>query len=152
MKLPRIFVSLGSLAIVSGAFLAAPTAARANDFAIPFGGIASASPISGLFVATTAAHWATTVSTHAWVTSLAMHEDHHELGGSIAWHPSASTSQEGTGGWHHHDDDDDDDDGHGGHASVPEPSTGLLLFSGAAALAGWKLRQRIHPNTSVDLA
>lgn len=80
MKLPRIFVSLGALAIVSGALLAAPTPARANDCAMPFGGIASASPINGLFVATTAAHWATTVSAHAWVTSLAMHEDHHELG------------------------------------------------------------------------
>jgi len=90
MKLPRMVTSLGARVIVSTALAATPYA-RANDFAMPFGAQMSA-PVSGLFVATTAAHWATTISAHALVTALAMHEDHHDLGGNIACHPSSAAS------------------------------------------------------------
>lgn len=152
MKPPRMFTSLGALVIVSGALAAAPTRARANDFAMPFGAQVSAPSMSELFVSATAAHWATTISAHALVTALANREDHHDLGGSIAWHPSAWTSHEGEGGWRHHDDDGEDDDDHGGKTPVPEPSTGLLLFSGVSALAGWRLRHRVQRGTSADLA
>src|SRR5258705_655817 len=150
MKLPRLLTSLGALVIVSGALAAAPSA-RANDFVVPFGAKMTA-PVNGLFVATTAAHWATTISAHALVTALAMHEDHHDLGGNIACNPGSWTlhEQEGEGGWRHHD-DDGDDDGHVNKAAIPEPSTGLLLFSGVSALAGWRLRHRIQRNTPADI-
>jgi hypothetical protein len=146
MKLARIPATAGAVVMISVSLIAAPPSVRANDFAIPFGARFSAPLVGGLFVAAAAANWTGATSTHAWVSSLATHEDHSELGGSILCHTTAWDMHEGKGEWRHHDDDGGDDD-HGGK-SVPEPSTGFLLFSGVSALTGWRLRHRIQRATA----
>jgi hypothetical protein len=148
MKFARISTSLGALAILSGALLAAPTCARANDFALPFGARLSSPSVSGLFV--TAAQISIITSAHALVSPLATHEDHPGLGGSLACQTTEWNMHEGKGEWHHHDDDGGDDD-HGGK-SVPEPSTGFLVFSGVSALAGWRLRRLLQPGIPANVA
>jgi len=148
MTAPRISVPLCALFFVGVAIAAAPTRARANDFAMPFGGIAASQPAVTVFAAK--AHESGSE------VSLASSFGHHEgssLGGTIACLPTPRTvgmgEHEGQGGWHPRDDDGDDDS----HKTfVPEPSSALLVFSGIAALAGWTVRRRKQEITPTNLA
>jgi hypothetical protein len=143
MKVPRASGALAAVLMMCSAFVIAPTRARANDFAIPFGGFASAPSVSLSLVGSTTAsagsYWATVAGAQALAASLRFHENHFGLGGNIVWH--LNNMHDDDGGWRHHDDDGGDDD-HGGKTPVPEPSTALLVFSGISALAGWRVRQR----------
>jgi hypothetical protein len=143
MKFPRIPATFGALVVVAGSFAAFPTRARANDVALAFGA-RSVTPIT--FTATapsfTAAQLATAIRSRSLLSSLGLHEEHEGLGGNIAWSSNNVWSEHEDGdGWRHHDDDGDGETRHSG--TVPEPSTGLLVFSGISALAGWRLR-RLH--------
>ncbi len=146
MKFQRIPAAFGVLVVVAGSFTASPTRARANDVALTLGA-RSVTPIA--FTATspyfTAAQWATDMSSRSLLSSLGLHEEHEGLGGNIAWTSNHVWTEHEGDGWRHHDDDDDD-----GHHSttVPEPSSGFLVFSGIAALAGWRLRRSISANVA----
>jgi hypothetical protein len=147
MKFPRIPATFGVLVVVAGSFTASPTQARANDVALAFGA-RTVTPIT--FTATTAsftaAQWATAVSSRSLLSCLGLHEEHEGLGGNIAWSSNHVWTEHEGSGWRHHDDDDDDDGHHSG--TVPEPSSGFLVFSGIAALAGWRLRRWIPANAA----
>jgi hypothetical protein len=146
MKFPRIPATFGVLVVVAGSFTASPTQARANDVALAFGA-RTVTPIT--FTATapsfTAAQWATAMSSRSLLCSLGLREEHEGLGGNITWSPNHVWSEH-EDGWRHHEDDGDDDGHHSG--TVPEPSTGFLVFSGISALTAWRLRRR----NSADLA
>jgi hypothetical protein len=139
--------------MIGGACVIAPARARANDFAMPFGGLAAAPSVGLGFVASAMASgatcWTTASSTGAQTSPLSLHENHIGLGGNIAWDPN--NRHDDHGGWRHHD-DDDDDDGHVSNTQVPEPSSALLLFSGISAVAAWKVRQRAKDSGSPDRA
>ena len=144
MKFLRIPATFGVLVVVAGSFTASPTQARANDVALTFGA-RTVTPIT--FTATTAsftaAQWATAMSSRSLLSCLGLHEEHEGLGGNIAWSSNHVWTEHEGSGWRHHDDDD-------GHHSgtVPEPSSGFLVFSGIAALAGWRLRRWIPANAA----
>jgi hypothetical protein len=141
MTAPRISVLWFALCIVVIATAAAPTRARANDFAMPFGGKAAPQLAATAFGANAdeSGHW----SAIRLASSFANHESHSGLGGSIASLPAPRVvsigEKEDEGGWRHHD-DDGDDDGH--RTPVPEPPTAFLVFSGIATLGGWRLRYK----------
>jgi hypothetical protein len=147
MNFPRIPATFGVLVVVAGSFTASPTLARANDVAVAFGAC-TVTPIT--FTATaasfTAAQWATAMSSRSLLSSLGLHEEHEGLGGNIAWSPNHIWTEHEDGSWRHHDDDGDDDGHHSG--TVPEPSSGFLVFSGISALAAWRLRRRITANAA----
>ena len=163
MKVLRIPTSLGVLLFLLGVFGATSTAARADDVAIPFGARISARPVSTGITAT--APRLTDMrgennSPRSLLASFTIHEGKNELGESIlggSEHHTWRFHHEGEGehgGWrHHHDDDgeDDDDDGRG-RTPVPEPSTGLLFFSGCAAFVAWRLRPRTQRSLPTNLA
>jgi hypothetical protein len=86
------------------------------------------------------------MSSHSLLCSLGLREEHEGLGGNIAWSSNRVWTEHEDGGWRHHDDDDGDDGHHSG--TVPEPSSGFLIFSGISALAAWRLRRR----NAADLA
>ena len=147
MKLPRIPATFGVLVVVAGSFTASPTQARANDIVLAFGA-RTVTPIT--FTATvasfTAAQWATAMSSRSLLSSLGLHEEHEGLGGNIAWSSNHVWTEHEGGAWRQHDDDGDDDGHHSG--TVPEPSTGFLVFSGISGLAGWRLRRSISANVA----
>jgi hypothetical protein len=97
-------------------------------------------------VSFTAAQWATDMSSRSLLSSLGLHEEHEGLGGNIACSSNHVWTEHEGNGWRHHEDDDDND----GHRSgtVPEPSSGFLVFSGVSALAAWRLRRRISANVA----
>ena len=148
MTAPRFSVPLCALFFMGVAIAGAPTRARANDFAMPFGGKGASQPAATVFAAN--AHESGSA------VSLASSFAHHEgsgLGGTIACLPTPGTvgmgEHEGQGGWHPRDDDGGDD----GHKTpVPEPSSALLVFSGIAALAGWTVRYRKQEITPTNRA
>jgi hypothetical protein len=145
MRFLRIPATFGAVVFAFGSFTVAPTRARANDIPVAFNSRAVV-PLS--FAATavsfTVTRWATGMGEHSWLCSVGLRDEHEGLGGDIAWSPKHVLGEdEGEGGWrHHHDDDGEDDDGGHHQTPVPEPSTGFLVFSGIAALAGWRLRRR----------
>ena len=142
MRFPRIPATFGVMVVVAGSFAASPTRARANDVPLAFGA-RTVPPIT--FTATaasfTAAQWATAMSSRSLLSSLGLHEEHEGLGGNITCSSNHVWNEHEDGDvWRHHDDDGDDDGHHSG--TVPEPSTGFLVFSGISALAAWRLRRR----------
>ncbi len=146
MKFARIPATFGVLVIITGLFTASPTQARANDVALAFGARV-VTPIA--FTATvpsfTDAQWATAMSSRSLLSSLGLREEHKGLGGNIAWTSNHVWTEHEGSGWRH--EDDGDDDGH--HTgTVPEPSSGFLVFSGISALAGWRLRRHIAANVA----
>ena len=147
MKLPRIPANFGVLVVVAGSFTASPARARANDVALAFGA-RTVAPITFTVTAAsfTAAQWATAMSSRSLLSSLGLHEEHEGLGGSIAWSSNHVWSEHEGEGWRHHEDDDNDDGHHSG--TVPEPSSGFLVFSGVSALAAWRLRRSISANVA----
>jgi len=148
----RIPATLSVFVLVIGSLTAVPPRARANDIPLAFGAT-TATQLSFTMTAAsyTAAQWATSMSSHALMSSLGMREEHEGLGGNIAWSANHvwNMHDDDGGGWKHHDDDGGDDDHHG---TVPEPATGFLVFSGISALAGWRLRRRMARNTPANLA
>jgi hypothetical protein len=152
MTAPRFSAPVYALFIVVGAIAAGPTCARANDFAMPFGGKAASQPAAAAF----AANADESGSAHVSAVSLAPSFAHHDgsgLGGTIACLPSPRAvgigEHDDQGGWRPRDDDGDDD----GHKTpVPEPPSALLVFSGMAALVGWTVRRRRQEITPTNLA
>jgi hypothetical protein len=152
MKVQRVPYALAAVLMICGACLIVPMRARANDFVMPFGGLASAPSVSLGFAATATASgascWTTPHGTGAQPSPLSLHENHIGLGGNIVWDPNNMHDDHGS--WRHHD--DDEDDGHVSNTQVPEPSSALLVFSGISALAGWRVRQRAKESDLPDLA
>jgi hypothetical protein len=146
MRCPRISVTLSALVVVVGSFTASPTRARANDIPLAFG--ANAAMFTMNAASLNAAHWAAAMSSHTFLSSIEPREEHEGLGGSICCSANHVWKMHDKG-WEHHDDDGNDD---GRTASVPEPATGFLVFSGITALAGWRLRRRSARNTPANLA
>ncbi len=148
---PRFSALLCALFIVVVAIAAAPTAARANDFAMPFGGKGASQPAAAAFAANSDESAAPLGAIS--LASSSNHEGHSGLGGTFAWRPTPVAvgmgEHEDQGGWRHHDDDGDDD---GQKTAVPEPSTALLVFSGITALAGWRVRRRKPEISTADPA
>jgi len=142
MRSLRIPTTFGVVVLVFSSLTVAPTRARANDIPVAFGS-RRMKPVSFTIVAFTATRWTTGMREHSWVSSVGFRDEHEALGGDIAFSSKhAWGDDEGNGGWRrHHDDDGEDNDGHH-QTTVPEPSTGLLLFSGISALAAWQLRRR----------
>jgi hypothetical protein len=129
---------------VFASFTVAPIRARANDMPVAFVS-RTVVPVSfASAVSFTTTRWATGMGERSWLCSVGLRDEHAGLGGDIAWSPRHVWGEhegESEGGWRHHDDDgEEDDDGHH-QTAVPEPSTGFLVFSGIAALAGWRLRR-----------
>jgi len=145
MRFLRISATFGTVVFVFGSFTLAPTRARANDIPVAFGS-RTVAPVSFATSAVffTATRWATGMGEHSWLCSVGLRGEHEGLGGDIAWSPKHVWGEnEGEGGWRHHHDADGEDNDDGRHQTpVPEPSTGLLVFSGISALAGWRLRRR----------
>jgi hypothetical protein len=138
----RFRVMFGVFVFVFASFAVAPTRARANDIPVAFVSRAVVPVSFASAVSFTATRWATGMGEHSWLCSVGLRDEHEGLGGDIAWSPKHVWGEhDGEGAWRHHDDDgEDDDDGHR-QTAVPEPSTGFLVFSGIAALAGWRLRR-----------
>jgi len=147
MRSLRIPATFGVVALVFSSFTVAPTLARANDISVAFG-TRRVLPVSfaAAAVSFTATRWVTGMGERSWLSSAGVRDEHEGLGGDLACSSKHVWGEDdGGSGWRHHHDDDgeDDDDGHGHHQTpVPEPSTGLLLFSGISALAAWRLRRR----------
>ena len=147
MKFPPIPATFGVLVVALGSFTASPTQARANDVALAFGArTVTAITFTATAASFTAAQWATDMSSRSLLSSLGLHEEHEGLGGNIACSSNHVWTEREGNGWRHHEDDDDDD----GHRSgtVPEPSSGFLVFSGVSALAAWRLRRKISANVA----
>ena len=165
MKVPCIPALFGVLLFLLGVLVAASTAARADDVAMSFGARMSARPVS---TSLTAAAPRSTDSRREdnsprfLLASFSNHEGKNELGESIlggsehhTWrfHHEHEAEGEDGGGRHHRDDDgEDDDDDWRGRTPVPEPSTGLLFFSGCAAIVAWRLRVRTQRSLPTNLA
>jgi hypothetical protein len=142
MRFVRIPATFGAVALVFSSFTVAPTRARANDIPVAVGSRAVVPVSLATAVSFTTTRWATGMGEHSWLCSVGLRDEHAGLGGDIAWSAKHVWGEhEGKNGWRRHDDDgEDDDDGHR-QTPVPEPSTGFLVFSGIAALAGWRLRR-----------
>jgi hypothetical protein len=98
-----------------------------------------------------AAQWATSMGERSFFSPFGMRGEHEGWERNISWSAKHmwNMHDDNGKGWKHHDDDGDDDS----HtASVPEPATGFLVFSGIAALAGWRVRRRSARNSSANLA
>jgi hypothetical protein len=151
MKFSRFPATISVFVVVVGLFTASPTRAQANQIPLAFGATSAAQLSFTMTAASfTAAQWATSMSARALLSSVGMREEHEGLGGNIACSANHVWGmRDDDGGWKHHDDDGGDEDH---HATVPEPSTGFLVFSGISALAGWRLRRRAARNTPANLA
>lgn len=147
MRLPRVPVTLSVLVVVFGSFTASPTRARANDVPMAFGARASMFTMNA--VSFHAANWSAAMSSHTFLSSIEPREEDEGFSGKVWCTANHVWKMHDNKGWKHHDDDGNED----GHtASVPEPATGFLVFSGITALAGWRLRRRSARNTPANLA
>jgi len=147
MKFSRIPVTLSAFVMVFATFTASPGRARANDIPQAF------APNAAMFrmnaASWNAAHGTAAMRSQTFLSSIEPREEHEGFGGNILCTANHVWKMHDDKGWKHHDDDGKDDSQ---TASVPEPATGFLVFSGITALAGWRLRRRSARNTPANLA
>jgi len=147
MKFPRIPVTLSAFVMVFASFTVSPGRARAND--IPQASAVNAAMFTMNAASFNPGHGAAAMSSHTFLSSIEPREEHEGFGDNIWCTANHVWKMHDDKGWKHHEDDGNDDDR---TATVPEPATGFLVFSGVTALAGWRLRRRSARNTPANLA